>query len=152
MGGHTSSMSTDLAAQCRLPPHQVKKLVRAFQKKSKKGQPISPAMFRKVLGELDEELRTKNPLLLNSQNVDVLFYTLDINHDGARADDLLLSTCPLWHMMALTPPADLFVASTAPAPQSTCPRSCWAYLSLPWARRKRRPSVRAIPSPLNLHG
>jgi Ca2+-binding EF-hand superfamily protein len=72
-----------LAAQCHLPPEQVKQLVKAFQKKNKKGKPINRDVFMHVLSKLDYSLRAKSPLLVNHENLDVLFSMLDVNHDGA---------------------------------------------------------------------
>jgi hypothetical protein len=82
--GAGQSIPPELAAQCHLPPEQVKQLVKAFQKKNKKGKPINRDVFMHVLSKLDYSLRAKSPLLVNHENLDVLFSMLDVNHDGAR--------------------------------------------------------------------
>lgn len=80
--GANNSVPAELAAQCHLSPDQVKHLVKAFQKKNKKGKPINKEVFMHVLGKLDYSLRAKSPLLVNHENLDILYSTLDVNHDG----------------------------------------------------------------------
>jgi hypothetical protein len=82
--GANNSVPAELAAQCHLSPDQVKHLVKAFQKKNKKGKPINKEVFMHVLGKLDYSLRAKSPLLVNHENLDILYSTLDVNHDGTR--------------------------------------------------------------------
>lgn len=86
--GANNSVPSELASQCHLPQAQVKKLLKAFQKKNKKGRPINLEVFKHVLNKLDEDLRAKSPLLLNPDNISILFATLDSNHDGSRTNTI----------------------------------------------------------------
>lgn len=85
-------VSSEVLAECKLPPERVKQIVQAFHKKNRKGKPIDRPTFESILVRTFDVKRvthTEGSLLRFSDtatkrvaHLKVLFDIMDTNHDG----------------------------------------------------------------------